>query len=548
MASDSGNTTEQLNFQFTQDWSSGHIPKWISFFPLVTSPAPRALEIGSWEGRSAVFLLNNLCKETGELVCIDHFDLRATPAGRERFAKVQHNLGLTGKRFRIIEEFSVPGLTKLLGEEMTAENAGFDWIYVDGSHEADDVMLDAELSWRLARKGAVIIFDDYRWPEQPEDSIHHPKRGIDAFLALHRDEFKVVSSDGDYQIAIQKLTEMRIGFLNSEVGAGLDQALCYGVHVALTVDSSYVMGAAVAMRSASDHTPGRITFYVVDCGLTSADREHLLESVVDRNDVTMNFVALREECLARELGPVWAKLDLADILPVERVLYLDADTLVLSNLKELWGTDLDGKTIGAVFDVGHPMGHPTFPERRPYFNAGVLLLDLTKIRYADTIKLADIGKQMKGSEYKDQDALNTYFRDWKILNLSWNAQGLGTYANYRTADRDMLRLDDMRQPKIVHFTGPVHPPVGVVLNPYVQPPTAKPWGYAGSPGHPFAEEWWRISQRTWWKESYGELQAVNRVEMEKAITSARQETEQKALAFWANNAIVNQMNGSSVGK
>jgi 2-keto-3-deoxy-L-rhamnonate aldolase RhmA len=44
-----------------------------------------------------------------------------------------------------MSEFSFPALMKLLTEEMESDDPGFDWIYVDGSHEADDTMLDGEL-------------------------------------------------------------------------------------------------------------------------------------------------------------------------------------------------------------------------------------------------------------------------------------------------------------------------------------------------------------------------------------------------------------------
>jgi predicted O-methyltransferase YrrM len=149
------------DFTPTQDWVSGHAETWMSLLPYVQTTNPRALEIGSWEGRSAVFLLTNLCRTTGEIVCIDHFDLLATPAGRARFKRINYNLALAGGRFRILDEFSIPALIKLLEVEMDAAQPGFDWVYVDGSHEADDTFLDGELAWRLARKGAIVIFDDY---------------------------------------------------------------------------------------------------------------------------------------------------------------------------------------------------------------------------------------------------------------------------------------------------------------------------------------------------------------------------------------------------
>ena len=76
---------------------------------------------------------------------------------------------------------------------------------------------------------------------------------------------------------------------------------------------------------------------------------------------------------------------------------------------------------------------------------------------------------------------------------------IGTYADIATSERKLLSLDEMyNSPVIVHFTGPVHPSLVKVLNPWVQPYTAKPWGYAGSPGHPFADVWWKTLERTAW--------------------------------------------------
>jgi predicted O-methyltransferase YrrM len=153
--------SKEYDFTPTQDWFSPNIETWTALIQQVKTTSPRALEIGTWEGRSAVFLLTNLCQTAGEVVCIDHFDLLETPAGRARFERLNRNLALTGGQFRIFDEFSVPALIKLLEEEMWATTPGFDWVYVDGSHEADDTFLDGELAWRLARKGAILIFDDY---------------------------------------------------------------------------------------------------------------------------------------------------------------------------------------------------------------------------------------------------------------------------------------------------------------------------------------------------------------------------------------------------
>ncbi|KAF8990584.1 nucleotide-diphospho-sugar transferase [Cyathus striatus] len=372
-----------------------------------TQNCPRALEIGSWEGRSVVYLLTSLCKEEGEMICIDHFDLLTNEAGRARREKVQHNLALTGGKYRIMEQFS---------------------IYIDSSHEADDTSLDGELCWH--------------------DSIHHPKKGIDALLELH---------GGHYQVVLRKTTDIRIGFLvassqpNASKVDDIKEALGYSTNVALTVDSKYAMAAAVVIRSAVERILGRITFYIVDCGLSAGDKEKLKLTLPEgRTDTTLKFLDLPDGALATELGPSWAKLDILYILPVERCLYLDSDVLVRKN-------------------------------RRPYFNAGAILLDLALI-HRDISTMPNAARSTRTSTFCDQDVLNCHFTSWKALSLTWNAQGLGTSAVYPSSDRKSFNHDEMLDPAIVRFTGPVHPSLAEILNPYL----------CGSPGHPFEKAWWDV--------------------------------------------------------
>ena len=63
----SNEDTPQFTFTHTQDWFSHNIDTWTALFPLVQSLKPRVLEIGSWEGRSAVFLLTHLCRDGGDI-------------------------------------------------------------------------------------------------------------------------------------------------------------------------------------------------------------------------------------------------------------------------------------------------------------------------------------------------------------------------------------------------------------------------------------------------------------------------------------------------
>ena len=428
-----------------------------------------------------------------------------TQAGRERYSKIQHNLTLAGGCFRIKDKFSVPGLMEVLVEEMSAAEPGFDWVYVDGSHEADDTFLDGELAWRLARKGAVVIFDDYHWDAQPQNSRHHPKRGIDSFLDLHEGEYRKISGEGQYQMVLQKTSDMRIGFIvEDRAHDGLERVLGYDANIAYTADESYVTPLMVSIHSLLRATTGRISIYVLDCGLSEEGRQAIVKTIATREDVTLTFLDLPPDSLAKEKGATWARIDLISALPVERTLYLDADTLIFGDIQSLWKTDLEGKVLGATVDVGHPYGHKGVG-RGKYFNAGVILMDLASIRG----RLPQIKELARGEHhwvYKDQDVLNVHFqREWHEVPLTWNAQGLGTYADGQSTDRSQIaaQMEEMKaKPTLVHFTGPTNPDVEIVLNPWVQPYTAKPWGYAGAPGHPFSETWWETLREVPGWESY----------------------------------------------
>jgi predicted O-methyltransferase YrrM len=187
---------ELLDFppmRFTQDWFSVHEPHWLKHFGyLAGRTGQRFLEIGSFEGRSACWLLSSLL--TGPdclLVCVDPFD--AHPEQERNF---DHNV-------RMCEAGCGP--LKLRGRSQCVlpllESASFDFIYVDGSHTALDVLADAAAAWRLARPGGVVVFDDYSVsPEGPEPGSCGA--AVDGFLGTVAGHYQVVFRD--WQFAVRK--------------------------------------------------------------------------------------------------------------------------------------------------------------------------------------------------------------------------------------------------------------------------------------------------------------------------------------------------------
>ena len=85
----------------------------------------------------------------------------------------------------------------------------FRFVYVDGSHQAPDVLCDAVLGFKLLKIGGVLAFDDYLWAETSEttkDPLRCPKPAIDAFVNVNFQKLRVIKAPL-YQLFIQKLTD-----------------------------------------------------------------------------------------------------------------------------------------------------------------------------------------------------------------------------------------------------------------------------------------------------------------------------------------------------
>jgi hypothetical protein len=171
---------------FTQDWFTYNTPLWEKVLaPLMGKPV-RALEVGVFEGRSTVWLLDHiLTHPDATLTWIDTF------AGGSEHA----SLDLSGleERFRSnIARFSAKvtghvGRSQEVLRGLTGEP--FDLIYIDGSHEAADVLFDAVLAWPLLKPGGFLGFDDYTCRRFPVPE-RCPALGIDGFLAALRGRYE----------------------------------------------------------------------------------------------------------------------------------------------------------------------------------------------------------------------------------------------------------------------------------------------------------------------------------------------------------------------
>ena len=180
-------------YKFTEDWTTENTAIWSRVLGGFKNRPVRALEVGSFEGRSALWFLENILTEpSASITCIDIW----VGPYEQLF---DSNMRVYGRPEKIvkIKESSQMALRGLKPES-------FDFIYIDGSHVAKDVMLDAVLAWDLLKPGGYMIFDDYNWygPRSWLVANLTPKLAIDSFMRVFGPYADIV--DQDYQLIIRK--------------------------------------------------------------------------------------------------------------------------------------------------------------------------------------------------------------------------------------------------------------------------------------------------------------------------------------------------------
>jgi predicted O-methyltransferase YrrM len=194
-------------YKFTTDWFIENLPIWERYLiHLAHQPEINVLEIGSWEGMSACWLLDNiLTHESSRITCIDTFE-----------GSLEHKVEYDDNYIKSVEErfdFNISQtnvsekVIKIIGNSQDVMRSlpfnHYDILYIDGSHLATDVLTDAVLGWGLIKVGGLIIFDDYDF--QFDDSVdagQETKIGIDAFLKVFFKKINII--DRGHQVILQK--------------------------------------------------------------------------------------------------------------------------------------------------------------------------------------------------------------------------------------------------------------------------------------------------------------------------------------------------------
>lgn len=253
------------------------------------------------------------------------------------------------------------------------------------------------------------------------------------------------------------------------------------MNILYTFNDKFVPQVAAAITSVCENNKDieDICFYLLVLNVTSENKEKL-KTYIHSYNREVCFIELKDINQYFDFSfdtTGWSPIVLARLLidrllpdSVQRILYLDGDTVVRGSLKELWYTDLRGCGIGASLEptYAHDKKGLIGLKGMPYYNAGVLLIDLANWRNNNVgEKIISFYSSYNGRLFSnDQDAINGSQKG-KIYTLSpkynyynifdqYPYSFLSRLCDYSYVDKEMF--DEARKnPVIVHYLGEERP-------------------------------------------------------------------------------------------
>ena len=182
------------NKRITNDYFSMHSYNFFKYLNFLDGNF-NYLEIGTYEGNSAMFVANTFPKS--KVYCVDNWN-KTEEYGDQNFDIVEKNFDYNTSSFNNILKFKNNS-----DDFFKKNNTLFEVIYIDGYHRDFQVLKDCRNAWKILKKNGLLICDDYIWNFY-ENIKENPCYSINKFMDEIKNENKVLEVSKS-QIFIKKL-------------------------------------------------------------------------------------------------------------------------------------------------------------------------------------------------------------------------------------------------------------------------------------------------------------------------------------------------------
>ena len=202
------------------------------------------------------------------------------------------------------------------------------------------------------------------------------------------------------------------------------------MNVLMCVNDAYVYPLLTLMSSIRDNYAGELNLYILSTKLSEKSVSIMEKKLKELNiSLSVQIVDFSKIEFNKEFHysvDMFLRIYAFDLLPkeIDKILYLDADMIVLNDLSELYNQNIDGRLFGVVPDPGaQSQAAAEYIKANNfshiYFNSGMLLMNLSQIRKVWDFGAIDstIKERAKLYKYPDQDLLNYLCKEKDILIL-----------------------------------------------------------------------------------------------------------------------------------
>ena len=244
------------------------------------------------------------------------------------------------------------------------------------------------------------------------------------------------------------------------------------INVAFSSDNNYAQHMNVSIASLLKHISPKThaNIYIIYNNLSTTHQKNAKELEALHPNTSIHFEKIDIKIFknlplynSHHSIEVYFRLTLASMFPeIDYMLYLDSDIIIQEDISNLWVDYSHNDCMLCAVEEPSTINKDRLSdlgmkETSAYFNAGILLINLDKMRSTHFEKqcFAYIDTYKDHILYQDQDVLNAVCEgDWEALPLSWNAYYFiyqriydKTYYNYKKEDIQAAKT----QPKIIHF-------------------------------------------------------------------------------------------------
>jgi hypothetical protein len=189
-------------YAFTTDWFTDRIPTWERMLKeFKGKPDINYLEIGVFEGRSALWVLENvLTHPAAKAIMIDAFQ-------EPVYQTFTSNINRSGEanKFKILIGLSTDKIKELPANSI-------DFAYINGSAKGIVIQSDLVSTWNLLKVNGIIICARYRLDKKMRNNFEMqpndpgPYEAIDAFLKLYKPYIKILVFE-ENQVIFRKMRQ-----------------------------------------------------------------------------------------------------------------------------------------------------------------------------------------------------------------------------------------------------------------------------------------------------------------------------------------------------